>query len=69
MGYRFSQIFVNFGVRGVLGAGVIFLVNQILTAGGYTLMVGQNLLTFLTSGFLGIPGVCLLYGIVFFQNL
>ena len=31
--------------------------------------VGLNPVSFLTSGTLGIPGVCLLYGITFYQIL
>lgn len=64
-----SSIVVNFIVRAVVGLGVIFFTNEILTSRGISVAVGLNGLSLLTSGTLGLPGVCLLYGILFYQNL
>ena len=50
---------INFIVRALTGMGSIFLVNQ--------WMVGLNVLSFFVSGCLGIPGVAMLYGIMFYQ--
>ena len=61
-----SSIVVNFIVRAVVGLGVIFFTNEILASKGISVAVGLSLLT---SGTLGLPGVCLLYGILFYQNL
>ena len=59
-----SNILVNFIVRAVVGMGVIFFTNEFLASRGISEAVGMNGLSFLTSGTLGIPGVCLLYGIL-----
>lgn len=64
-----SSIAVNFIVRAVVGLGVIFFTNEILASRGISVAVGLNGLSLLTSGTLGLPGVCLLYGILFYQNL
>lgn len=63
------QLVVNFIVRAVIGFGVIFLVNQFLDYRNISVYVGLNPVSFLTSGILGIPGVGLLYGILFYQNM
>ena len=64
-----SSIVVNFIVRAVIGLGGIFFTNEILASSGMSVAVGLTGLSFLTSGTLGLPGVCLLYGILFYQNL
>lgn len=64
-----SSIVVNFIVRAAIGLGVIFFTNEILASKGISVAVGLNGLSLLTSGTLGLPGVCLLYGILFYQNL
>lgn len=64
-----SSIVVNFIVRAVIGLGVIFFTNEALASKGISVAVGLNGLSLLTSGTLGLPGVCLLYGILFYQNL
>lgn len=64
-----SHIFINFLVRAILGIAVIFFVNQFLVSRGISVRVGMNPVTFLTSGVFGIPGVALLYGITFYQNM
>lgn len=63
------EIVVNFIVRAVLGTAVIFFVNQFLDSQKIPVAVGVNLITFLTSGILGLPGVALLYGIVCWEIL
>lgn len=60
---------MNFIIRAALGMGLIFLINQYVISDGSFLSVGLNTISLLTSGTLGIPGVCLLYGILFYQNL
>lgn len=64
-----TEIVVNFIVRAVLGTAVIFFVNQFLDSQKIPVAVGVNLITFLTSGILGLPGVALLYGIVCWEIL
>ena len=66
---KFISAAVNFFVRAVIGMALIFFINQYLLPGDNTLNVGLNAVSFLTTGSLGIPGVCLLYGILFYQNL
>lgn len=66
---KLTSIFVNFFVRAVIGMVVIFFVNQYVIPAQEGWHVGLNLVSFLTSGSLGIPGVCLLYGILVFQTL
>lgn len=64
----FSDMLVNFFVRMVIGLAVIFLVNQSLEIKNIEMSVGMNPVTAVTAGTLGVPGVCLLYGIVFYQG-
>ncbi len=54
----------KFLFRMVFGVLTILLVNQILSYYGNSMSVGVNILSALTSGILGFPGVILLYGIV-----
>lgn len=60
---------VNFIVRAIFGLGMIFFVNEFLATRGFENLVGLNAISLLTSGVLGIPGVCLLYGIAAYQIL
>lgn len=66
---RLTTIITNFLLRAVLGMGLIFFINQYLLPEENTLKVGINAISFLTSGTLGIPGVCLLYGILVYRSL
>ena len=59
-----GQFLVNFIIRAILGLGLIFLTNQFLQQQEIALEVGFNPVSFLVSGFLGLPGVAMLYGIV-----
>ena len=61
---------VNFILRAVMGSTVgIYFVNYFLESQQLSFAVGINPLTVLTSGFLGFPGVVVLYGIHFFKML
>lgn len=59
-----NQFLVNFIVRAILGIGVICFTNYFLEQQEIAISVGLNAISFLTSGFLGLPGVAMLYGIV-----
>ena len=59
-----NQFWVNFIVRAILGMGVIFFANQFLVYKEIALNVGFNVVSFLISGCLGLPGIAMLYGIV-----
>lgn len=59
-----SQFLVNFMVRAIWGMGVIFFVNYFLEQQEIAISVGLNVISFLAAGFLGLPGVAMLYGIV-----
>ncbi len=61
---RKGQFLVNFIIRAILGLGLIFFTNQFLQQQEIALEVGFNAVSFLVSGFLGLPGVAMLYGIV-----
>lgn len=64
-----SQVIVNFVIRALLGAAMIFFINEFLAAKDISLSVGMNPLTVAASGVFGAPGVALLYGITFYQGL
>lgn len=59
-----AQFILNFLVRMVFGAIVIFFVNDVLEKQGIDVSVGLNAVSLLTAGTLGFPGVALLYGII-----
>lgn len=60
---------INFFIRAVVGMALIFFINQYVLPDDSSINVGLNALSFLTSGSLGIPGVGLLYGIMWYQIL
>ena len=60
---------VNFIIRAIVGMTLIFFINQFVLPSDSLIDVGLNAVSFLTSGSLGIPGVCLLYGIMCYQIL
>lgn len=64
-----GKMVINFISRAIIGLGAAFFVNQFLEYRGIPIAVGINIISFLTSGILGIPGVGLLYGILFYQLL
>lgn len=59
----------QFFIRAIVGMTLIFFINQFVIPDDSSINVGLNALSFLTSGSLGIPGVCLLYGIVCYKIL
>ncbi len=63
------SFFVTFIIRAFLGMVLIFFINQYIIPQENAWKVGLNAVSFLASGTLGIPGVCLLYGILIYQNL
>ena len=60
---------VNFILRAVMGTIGIYFLNYLFALRHIAIAVGINPLTILTSGFLGFPGVMVLYGIHFFKML
>ena len=66
---KFISAAVNFFVRAVIGMALIFFINQFVLPDENSMNVGLNAVSFLTTGSLGIPGVCLLYGILFYKTL
>ncbi len=63
------ECLLSFLMRGLLGAMGIHLMNFFLASQGIFLGVGINFLTFLTTGFLGIPGFLGLYALGFYKLL
>lgn len=59
----------RFFIRAAVGMALIFFINHYVLPADSSINVGMNPVSFLTSGTLGIPGVGLLYGIMYYQNL
>lgn len=59
---------LNFLLRGILGMLLIYFGNLFLAEYLPENGPGYNLLTFLVCGFLGVPGVFLLYGILLYMH-
>ncbi|MEE1086882.1 MAG: pro-sigmaK processing inhibitor BofA family protein [Schaedlerella sp.] len=57
----------HFIVRAVTGLLLIYGINQYILPESSPLKVGVNVLSFIVSGVLGVPGVGLLYGILLCQ--
>ena len=66
---RKFQGLLYFLLRMVAGAISFLWITSILAGQGMAVSVGLNAISLLTSGILGIPGVALLYAIVFTKNL
>lgn len=66
---RKFQGLLYFLLRMVASAISFLWINSILAGQGIAVSVGLNAISLLTSGILGIPGVALLYAIVFTKNL
>ena len=64
-----SSLVLDFVIRSISGCLLIFVMNQWLEMEGYSISVGLNSGTILTSGMLGFPGVILLFGIKFYSLL
>ena len=63
--FRFSRSFV---LRMIVGVVCIVLVNQYLNIKDIDISVGLNPISVGVSAVLGVPGVALMYGILFYQN-
>ena len=63
------ELIINFVLRGILGMMLIYFANYFLEGWLPELNMGYNLLTFCVSGFLGVPGIFMLYGIGFYMVL
>lgn len=61
------EIIINFVLRGILGLLLIYFGNYFLAQRIPELALGYNLPNFLASGFLGVPGVMMLYGVRFYM--
>ena len=66
---KITTAVINFFIRAIIGMALIFFINQYVLPSDSSINVGLNAVSFLTSGTLGIPGVCLLYGIMCYQIL
>lgn len=60
---------INFVLRGVLGMLLIYFANYFLSQQIEGIGIGYNPVTFLVSGFLGFPGVAMLFGINLYMIL
>lgn len=63
--FRFIRSFV---LRMIVGVVCIVLVNQYLNMKDMDISVGLNPISVGVSAVLGVPGVALMYGILFYQN-
>lgn len=61
-----AELAVNFVLRVIVGVIAIFFINKFLGNLGYERLVGLSVVTVLTVGTLGFPGVLLLYALNFF---
>ena len=64
-----AEWMINFILRGIMGMLGIYFINMLTASPVPAAAVGYNLVTFLVSGILGIPGVALMYGINFYMLL
>ena len=55
--------------RAVLGIGIILAVNNIMNERNVMISIGTGVFAALTSGILGLPGVCALYGMALYHIL
>ena len=58
---------LRFLVRGLLGSFFITVFSSLAAVVGIILPVGVNIMTFLSCGLLGIPGIILIYGLCLIQ--
>ena len=66
---RRAEWVINFLLRMVMGTIGIYFINYVLAYYGLAFDVAINPFSILTSGFLGIPGLAVLYGINFYKFL
>ena len=60
---------INFIFRAVTGTVAVFFINGFLVSRGWSIAIGINPITVLTSGILGFPGLIMLYGINLYKFL
>lgn len=58
-----TDLLINFIMRAVLGTLAIYFINMFLGSQGFSWHVDIGPLSIVVSGFLGLPGIGLLYGI------
>lgn len=63
------ELIINFVLRGILGMMLIYFANYFLAGWLPELNMGYNLFTFCAAGFLGVPGIFMLYGIGLYMVL
>lgn len=66
---RKKEWIINFVFRSVIGTVSVFFLNGFLVSQGLSIAIGINLITVLTSGILGFPGLLMLYGINLYKFL
>lgn len=64
-----AEWIINFVLRGVMGMMIVYFLNFLLADTMPDMRIGYNSITFLAGGFLGVPGVAMLYGINFYMLL
>lgn len=64
-----SEKLIDFILRALCGAILIFFINMLLSREGISSGVGVNFVTLLISGILGLPGIGALYGIGVYKQL
>lgn len=60
---------LNVFMRAILGTIAMYFINSALEKAGISLGVGVNVLTVLTSGILGFPGLLVIYGLGIYKSL
>lgn len=66
---RKKEWIINFILRTVAGTLSVFFINGFLISQGISIAIGINLITILTSGLLGFPGLIMLYCINLYKFL
>ena len=64
-----AELLINFVLRGISGMLIVYFLNFFMESRMPAMEVGYNVITFLTSAFLGFPVVAVLYGINFYMLL
>ncbi len=63
---RKNHVILQFVKRGVAGFIALVLLNRLFAFYSVPLFVGVNVWSILTAVFLGVPGICMLFGICLF---
>ncbi len=64
-----AEWLINVVMRSILGTVAMYFVNSALATAGISLGVGINVVTVLTSGILGLPGLVALYSLGIYKLL